>query len=342
MCTLALAEASFYLLERPVMLGAFWRSARALMPAAVAVVAVAVVVAAVTVVPAASATSVDPIGASSVRSATRRVAGGPPRLVRWPGDRVRVLIVGDSLSLTVAVGMAPYAQRYGIDLGGRSHTGCGVALALPLDDHGVVGDPFPNCPLWPTWWTDDIRQLHPQVVGLIIGCWEVVDRMYEGRWQHLGDPAFDAYETAQLERAVAILGSGGARVALFTAPYFDTGEQPDGTPWPQDDPARVDRLNQIIAAVAHRHPGRVAVMPLHQFLDPHGRFTWTIDGQVVRQPDGVHTTLAGGLPRPESSPAGRTRSERVSAASASCWAAEWSEGPAASISQNRYMPYTCV
>jgi hypothetical protein len=210
------------------------------------------------------------------------------------GGRLRVLIVGDSLALTVAVGMAPYASAYGIDLGGRSHTGCGVALALPLDDHGVVGEPFSNCRTWPSWWADDVGQLHPQVVGLVIGFWEVVDRWYQGRWQHLGDPAFDAYETAQLERAVDILGSGGAKVALFTAPYFHTGEQPDGSPWPQDDPARIDRLNSIIDTVAAGHPGEVRVVPLHAVLDPGGRFTWTIAGQVVRQGDGVHTTVAAG------------------------------------------------
>ncbi len=210
------------------------------------------------------------------------------------GRRLRVLIVGDSLALTVAVGIAPYARAYGIDLGGRSHTGCGVAVALPLSDHGVVGDPFPNCPTWPTWWSDDVRQLHPQVVGLVIGFWEVMDRVVDGRWQHLGDPGYDAYETAQLDRAVAVLSSGGARVALFTAPYFHTGEQPDGSPWPQDDPARVDRLNQLLADVARRHPGVVSLVPLNRFLDPQGHFTWTLDGRVVRQGDGVHTTLAGG------------------------------------------------
>jgi hypothetical protein len=131
-------------------------------------------------------------------------------------------------------------------------------------------------------------------VGLVTGFWEVVDRWYQGRWQHLGDPAFDAYETAQLERAVTILSSGGAKVALFTAPYFHTGEQPDGQPWPQDATARVDRLNQLMAQVAARHPGTVSVVPLHAFLDPGGHFTWTIGGRVVRQGDGVHTTLAGG------------------------------------------------
>ncbi len=288
--TLLLASASWVLIERPVLEGSFWRSLRAALPTAATVaVAVAVVF---------GATSGDPPVAAP------GLTGGPAQAARWravriasfagAGNRTRVLIVGDSLALTVAVGMAPYAAAYGIDLGGRSHTGCGVALALPLDDHGEVGDPFPNCATWPTWWADDVAQLHPQVVGLVIGFWEVVDRWFRGRWQHLGDPAFDAYEQAQLERAVTVLGSTGAKVALFTAPYFHTGEQPDGTPWPQDDPARVDRLNAIIGTVAARFPEEVRVLPLHAVLDPGGRFTWTIGGQVVRQQDGVHTTVAAG------------------------------------------------
>jgi len=292
--TVALAAASFYLVERPVIEGRFWRSNRAVAPAIIAV--------AVTVAVVMAGTSAEATGASP--GAGIGLVGAPATAAEWQAvhltsfsgadGRLTVLVVGDSLALTVAVGMAPYARSYDIDLGGRSHTGCGVAIALPLADHGSIGDPFGNCPTWPTWWADDVRELHPQVVGLVTGYWEVVDRWYQGRWQHLGDPAFDAYETAQLERAVAVLSSGGARVALFTAPYFRTGEQPNGDPWPQDTTARVDRLNQILAEVAARHPRTVALVPLHAFLDPGGRFTWTIGGKVVRQGDGVHTTLAGG------------------------------------------------
>ena len=292
--TVALAAVSFTLVERPVIEGQFWRTTRAAVPALVAIgVTVAVVVAGTT----AEATAAGPGAATGL-------VGAPATAAEWravhldafdpSGGRTRVLIVGDSLALTVAVGIAPFAPAYRIDLGGRSHTGCGVATAVPLSDHGVVGDPFGNCTTWPTWWRDDVRQLHPQVVGLVTGFWEVVDRWYEGRWQHLGDPAFDAYERAQLEQAVGILSSGGAKVALLTAPYFRTGEQPNGDPWPQDATARVDRWNRLLAEVAAAHPGTVALVPLHDLLDPGGHFTWTIGGKVVRQGDGVHTTLAGG------------------------------------------------
>ncbi len=291
--TVAVAAVSFYVVERPVIDGHFWRSARAIGPA---LVAIAVTVAVVVAGTAAEATTVAAPGAGLVGAAATRAGWQAVHVNDFSkaGKRLKVLIVGDSLAITVAVGMARYAHSYGIELGGRAHTGCGVAIALPLLDHGVVGDPFRNCPSWPTWWADDVRQLHPDVVGLVTGFWEVVDRTYQGRWQHLGDPAFDAYETAQLERAVQILSSGGAKVALFTAPYFRTGEQPGGEPWPQDATARVDRLNQLIEQVARRHPATVAVVPLHAYLDPRGHFTWSIGGKVVRQGDGVHTTLAGG------------------------------------------------
>jgi peptidoglycan/LPS O-acetylase OafA/YrhL len=276
--TFTLAALSYYLVERPVMYGTFWRSLKAAVPAVALMVATVAVVVAGTV--AAASPVITTVGQSDLRIPT--------------GHGLRVFVVGDSLSLTVSLGILPYAHRYGIDLSGAPHTGCGIATALPLVDHGVIGDPFPNCPMWPTWWEDDVREYHPQVVGLVIGWWETPDRMYRGRWQHLGDPAFDAYETMQLEKAVAILSSGGARVALFTSPYFDSGEQPNGQSWDQDSPARVDRLNQIIRSVAHRDPTVVTVIALGKFLDPSGRFTWTIDGQVVRQPDGIHTTPAAG------------------------------------------------
>ncbi len=291
--TVAVAAASFTLVERPVIEARFWRTLRSAGPALVAVGATVAVVVAATAGPATAAPT-SPAGLVGARATSAEWRAVHLTSFDGTGPGLRVLLVGDSLALTVGVGLAPYAHAYGIDLGGRSHTGCGVAIALPLLDHGVVGDPFTNCPTWPTWWSDDVRELHPQVVGLVIGFWEVVDRVYQGRWQHLGDPAFDAYETAQLDRAVAILSSGGAKVALFTSPYFDTGEQPDGAAWPQDDPARVDRLNAIIESVARHHPGVVTVIPLNRFLDPAGHFTWTLDGHVVRQGDGVHTTLAGG------------------------------------------------
>ncbi len=211
------------------------------------------------------------------------------------GTKSTVLVVGDSVSLTVGFWMSPYASQYNMVIRGRPLDGCGLVTALPFDFHGTVtpGTLAP-CAQWPSIWHSEVTQLHPQVVALVIGWWEAMDRVYQGTWQHLGDPAFNAYERAQLEMAVTDLSSTGARVALMTSPYYDSGEQPDGQPWDEDAPARIDILNQLIKSVAAEHPGVVSVVPLHQYLDPGGHFVWSIDGQKVRFPDGVHTTQAAG------------------------------------------------
>jgi hypothetical protein len=173
-------------------------------------------------------------------------------------------------------------------------SGCGLATPQPYNLHGTPTNSLAPCSTWPTLWQNDVDTLHPQVVALIIGWWDCMDRFYQGRWQHLGQPSFDAYETAQLEKAVSVLSSEGARVALMTSPYFDTGEQLDGQPWDEDMPARVNVLNRLIEQVASQHPGVVSVVPLNKYLDPDGHFTWTIDGKVMRLGDGVHTTPAAG------------------------------------------------
>ena len=210
------------------------------------------------------------------------------------GNRLRVLVVGDSLSLTVGFWLTPYSSDYGVVLRGRPLDGCGLAAAVPFNLHGTPTYPLAPCASWPSIWRSEVSQLRPQVVVLVIGWWDTMDRLYQGTWQHLGDPAFDAYEAGQLELAASVLSSGGAHVALMTSPYYDSGEQLNGQPWDEDSPSRVDLLNQMIASVAAKSRGLVTVVPLNKYLDPDGHFTSRIDGKVMRFADGVHTTQDAG------------------------------------------------
>ncbi len=128
------------------------------------------------------------------------------------GSKSRVLVVGDSVSLTVGFWMSPYASQYGMVIRGRPLDGCGLVTALPFDFHGTVtpGTLAP-CTQWPSIWQSDVAQLHPQVVALVIGWWEAMDRVYQGTWQHLGDPAI-----RRLRAGTA--GEGGHRPQLDRRP----------------------------------------------------------------------------------------------------------------------------
>jgi peptidoglycan/LPS O-acetylase OafA/YrhL len=304
----AAASASYYLLERPVRRGALraWRSWAATPLAAggaCAAVLVATAGAAGGAVPVTAAGTLAPhsLASSSLpssqgqdaSSAGGASAGGAPG--GGPsGPPVKLMLVGDSVALTLGQGMSLDGPRYGVDVMDKAILGCGLATGGEIYGTGAVTSQDPSCVNWPSIWASDVTQYDPDVVAVLVGAWEVQDWFRDGRWEHIGDPDFDAYELQQMQRAVDVLSAKGARVAFLTSPYYDHGEQPNGEPWPEDAPWRVDRLNKLMGEVAAQNPGVVSVVPLGAMLSPGGRYSTVVDGVTARWSDGVHITIPGG------------------------------------------------
>jgi hypothetical protein len=120
-----------------------------------------------------------------------------------------------------------------------------------------------------------------------------VNRTYEGRWTNILHPNYAAYVKQQLRRSVAVAGADGANVVLMTAPCYDTGEQPDGSPWPEDTPDRLAKYNDIVRQVA-RMSRHTTLVDFNAMACPDGRYEATMEGIPARY-DGVHFTLAGGI-----------------------------------------------
>jgi hypothetical protein len=129
---------------------------------------------------------------------------------------------------------------------------------------------------------------------LLAGRWEVLDRVYEGQWLHVGQPAYDNYLLRQMNLAITVLSSGGAKVLLLTTPCFAPQEQPDGSTYPFDDPARVIRYNQLLRQAAAAHPGVASIGDLDAQLCPTNTYSPSVNGVVVRNSDGIHISEAGG------------------------------------------------
>ena len=206
---------------------------------------------------------------------------------------VTVLVVGDSVADGAAQALTAEAGAAGARTVDRAVWGCGVVQGGPFRYFGALTAQPPQCDDWPTRWADAVATAHPQVVALIVGRWELMDRVVAGAWSHIGEPAFDDYLRAQLTRAVDVLSADGAVVAVTTAPYFRRGLRPDGGLYPEDEPARVDRFNALVRDVVAHRPGRAAVVDLGARLTPGG-FTRVVDGVTVRADDGVHLSPAGG------------------------------------------------
>ena len=315
--TIGVAILSFFFVERPIRQGTFFTRFRAqvfTLPA-VGVVILAIVLA---TMPAADTI---PVGAAATGQlpATPISAAVPTAYSTSP---TRVLLVGDSQALTLGIGLeaalAADPTKYDdLHLLNEGILGCGVADGTTGEQSGgtfIVGAPCtPDpqsaqcppggvfgpkqnvpCQAWTAAWADWVRQLQPNVVVLLAGGGEVLDRLYRGQMTNILNPIFAAYVESQLQKAVRIATAGGARMVFMTKPCQSTGEQPDGAPWPQDSTARQDAYNALLRKVAAEHPDQVYVQDLESYVCPGGNYTEDLDGIPVRQSDGSHFDMQPG------------------------------------------------
>lgn len=292
--TLAVSVASWWLIERPIRR---WRPGRVpLLPLAGATAATAAAVTMLVIpVGAHSSSAADsslPPGISSIAvvSPSPPIGSRPARAVtqRDPHRPFTVSVFGDSIGWTLMHYLPPTP---GFDFIDRTVIGCSLVRGGPYRYLGQTLDQKSECESWPGRWSAQVAEDRPDAVLLIVGRWETVDRVNEGRWTHIGDPAFDAYISGELGRALDILGSTGAPVTVADLPYSRRGEKPDGSLYPEDQPQRVNEWNALLHRTIGQHAG-VGILDLNKKLCPEGVYTAKVDGVPVRS-DGVHLTAEG-------------------------------------------------
>jgi peptidoglycan/LPS O-acetylase OafA/YrhL len=291
--TLALAAASFVLIEQPVRSG---RPARwpvltgrpAVATTAAALAGAAVLAFAATSPPRLPVTMAGPVHILPAPSppGSGQVAAGRHRRVHAVP---RADVFGDSVAWTF---MRYLPAHPGIVVRDRTTLGCGIVRGGPYRYLGAVHEQGRRCEDWPSSWARAVAADDPDVTVLLVGRWETMDRVHAGAWTRLGESGYEHYLAAELDRAVATLGARGAPVVLCTYPYTRRSERPDGGLYPEDEPDRVRRWNALLRAAAARHPAEVRVADVNAVLGPDGRYTPTVAGVVVRS-DGLHLTPAG-------------------------------------------------
>ena len=286
--TIGVSWLSWWLIEQPVRR---WRPQHVpMLPLAAATVATAAVVT-MTVMPVTNRPS-EPAGPDVMSTALTQadvgaevpVPIGAPPVRRDPGTQT-VAVFGDSIAWTL---MRYLPKTPGFSFSDYTTIGCGIARGGPYRSAGETLNQKPECDTWPERWSQRIKHDRPDTVLLMIGRWEIVDRMRGGEWTHIGDDDYDEYLSGELQRAVDILGSTGARVVVTTAPYTRRGERADGSLYPEDRPARVEEWNSLLRDVVGKRPN-VTVLDFNAKLNPDGEYTTRVDGIRMRS-DGVHPT----------------------------------------------------
>ncbi len=288
--TFTAATVSFICIEEPIRTRRMFRGRRGLGMAAVAAVVTAVAVVAATASPAHAVTP--PLGSHRIPVTERWALTAADAFSTKP---VKFMLLGDSVALALGAGLALKATHdYGVDVINLGQIGCDLDdVEVRLSD--VVGPPTPGCIPWRSEWRRAVNKWRPNVVGLLLGRWEVSDHLFDGHWVHVGDPVWDRHLIAEYEQAARIMSSSGAKVVFFTSPYVDPpNEAANGTPFSENNPSRMAAFNRLVIEPAARATG-VTVIDLNRLLDPHGVYQSVIDGVTVRWSDGVHISRAGGV-----------------------------------------------
>lgn len=210
--------------------------------------------------PAEAAAMTDPASDASLPPAPQL----PPRVLPGPGEPARIMLVGDSVAFGYAFGLADWAGRGSAAVvDNKGQFNCPLARGGSYRFEQDVAE-FPDRCDWAAEYTTWLAEGRPHEVVLSTGVWDVVDRILPGdrKWRQLGDATSDTYFLRELLTAIDLLSSQGARVVLLTHHRIDVGANKGFTGLPESDPARIDRLNELIGTAHGLRPDVTSVVDL--------------------------------------------------------------------------------
>ncbi|MGP8059438.1 MAG: acyltransferase family protein [Acidimicrobiales bacterium] len=325
--TLAIAAASYYLVERPIRRRRFKGWVRfALAPAAAALTAGIVVVA---TIPAVAAPSTPAPTTAAVTPASGTVVPGsggdtdqvaitlPPGRVLSAQDPLQVMLLGDSVMNVAAPALA---------------AALGATAEATVTDRAIDGFGLANATNWRTSIPTLISQVHPD---LILATWS-----WDDNWA-LQDPA--GYK-AELEQAVRLMLAPGDGVAgvVFTQ-FPPTGPvlaqtQAQAIASDAQRAAGQRAWDQIVRSLPAAFPGRVMYLPVAPSVLLDGKFTTWLPPSTdpdaprdqwvrVRMIDDVHLCPAGAVRYADAVLADLTPLFHLAPARAGWWDQTWVNDP---------------
>jgi peptidoglycan/LPS O-acetylase OafA/YrhL len=221
---------------------------------------------------------------------------GPDPATLGPDTRIGV-VLGDSTMHRTSWGLSEWGAQANqlVIPTGAAELGCAIGRGGEVEYEGETYEQGDNCA-----WDESLPGLidrardrygHVDLAVVQTGPWDVANRRVDvdgdgdEEWAHIGQRDYDAWLRDELDAANDLLVDAGLTVLWLTAPPIQTGGAqvpPPDEPYPESDPDRMDRLNEIIRDLADAREG-VAVVDLAGYLAslPAGE-----DARL--RPDGVH------------------------------------------------------
>jgi peptidoglycan/LPS O-acetylase OafA/YrhL len=171
------------------------------------------------------------------------------------GEAASIAVVGDSLAGSLTPGFEAWNADHP-DQGVRVATH--VAADCPLSGPGpvrlageTVGEDTTCIGFGPRL-PHLLDAADPDVIVVVPGAGDLGEREIDRQWVHAGDPVYDTWLRQHLDDLADTLSEAGVPVVWATTPHVRLAPAGEGdwTSVDANDPARVDRLNEIVRQVA--------------------------------------------------------------------------------------------
>ncbi|HEY8544120.1 MAG TPA: acyltransferase family protein, partial [Acidimicrobiales bacterium] len=194
----------------------------------------------------------------------------------------RVLLVGDEAAGSLASGFASWNQnpdhedeQFLVDT--HVTENCPLGGSGVRRDLGVEIEASLECEAWRPRLPKMLDAADYDVIVVVMGGADLGERKIGRHWQHLGDPAYDVWMAQQIDGLADVLSGNDVPVLWSTYPHMRKvdPDRPDNqwTDYDDNDPHRVDRLNELIrSTVAARDGFEIVDLTAWLFEIPRGEF----------------------------------------------------------------------
>ncbi len=197
----------------------------------------------------------------------RRITAAKPLRLYVAGDSMDQVFGSSLVNLSEATGLVKAKNDYKVSSG----------LSRP--------DFFD----WPQRLVDQIVDFKPDAAAVLFGANDGQDVLYDGKVLKVGTKAWQQVYAQRVGAAMDILTKGGRRVYWVGNPIMkDFGYR-----------GRIAMMDHIYEAEAKKHPGVTFVSTWKLFSGANGSYSDYLkdangDAVLMRAPDGIHLTRAGG------------------------------------------------
>jgi peptidoglycan/LPS O-acetylase OafA/YrhL len=177
-------------------------------------------------------------------------------------EAASVLLVGDQTAGSLVTGFEAWNGE-NTDDQVRVHThvtpDCPMGGPGDMRRLGATSEASTDCEAWRPRLPRMVDEADYDVVVVVMGVADLGERQIDNQWHHLGEPAYDRWIASQIDGLADVLAEPGVPVLWVTQPHERlTDPDDDSSDWTEfddNDPYRVDRLNELVASVIRERDG---------------------------------------------------------------------------------------